>query len=126
MKNHAAAAIAMRVHDWSYSSFNAGLAQCADHQVTLPATIRILAQVLHRAATANPEMRADRFNALCARLLDVHKPPAIRMARHGIDFDRLAGKSRGDVDRSLGAIGYSVAMFAEPFDQNPLNHARPQ
>lgn len=82
--------------------------------------------MLHRAATADSKMWANRFDAKCARLLDVHKTTAIGMAGHAIHFDHLARKYPGDVNRSIASVGYSVAMLAEPRDQNSLNHAAPR
>jgi hypothetical protein len=82
--------------------------------------------MLHCAATANPEMRADRFNALCARLAHIHKTAAIRVTWLSVDFDGLARQGPGNVNWSRRAVGYSVAVLAEPVDQNPLNHAGPR
>lgn len=82
--------------------------------------------MLRRAATADSKMWANRFDAQCARLLDVHKTPAVGMAGHVIHFDSLAREYSGDVNRSIGSVGYSVAVLAEPCDQNSLNHAAPR
>ncbi len=65
MKDDAAATIAMRVHERSNLNVDAGLAQRGDDQVMLPAAIGILAQMLHYAAAANPEMAADWVNPQC-------------------------------------------------------------
>jgi len=126
VKNRAATAIAVRVQDRSDWSLDAGMAQRSDDQIALPTPIGILVEMLHGAAAADSEMRADRVNALCTRLMDVHEAPAIGVAGHGLDIDDLSGKSRGYVNRSVGRVRYSVAMLAEPIDQNSLNHAGPR
>jgi hypothetical protein len=82
--------------------------------------------MLHRAATANAKVPADWLNSLCTRLLNVHKSPAVRMAGHGIDLDNLARQGAWNVNRAIGALGYSVAVLAEPVDQNSLSHAAPR
>ena len=82
--------------------------------------------MLHRAATANSEMSADWFNSQCTRLLHIHKTPAVGVTWHGIHFDGFARQGPGDVNRSLRAVRYSVAVLAEAVDQNPLNHAGPR
>ena len=82
--------------------------------------------MLRCAPAANPEMAADRVNPQCARLLHLHKTPALRVTWLGIDFDGFAWQGPGNVNRSLGTVGYSVAVMAEAIDQNPLNHAGPR
>jgi hypothetical protein len=82
--------------------------------------------MLHRAAAANPEMSADRLNPLCARSLHIHKTPAVRVAGHGIDFDYFARQGPWDVNLSVRAVGYSVAVLAEAADQKLFNHAPPR
>ena len=126
VKDDAAAAIAMRVRERSDSYVDASLAHRRDDQVTLPAAIRTLAQMLHCAAAANPEMSADWVNPQCTRLLHIHKTPAVRVTWLGIDFDGFARQGPGNINRSLGALGYSVAVLAEAVDQDPLNHAGPR
>jgi hypothetical protein len=71
-------------------------------------------------------MSADRFNPQRTRLLHGHKTPAIRVTWLGVDFDGFARQGPGNVNRSLGAVGYSIAVLAEAFDHNPLNHAEPR
>ena len=82
--------------------------------------------MLHGAATANPEMSADWFDPQCTRLLHIHKTPAVRVTWHGVHFDGFARQRPWDVNRTFGAVGYSVAVLAEAVDQNPLNHAGPR
>jgi hypothetical protein len=126
VKDDAAAAIAMRVRERSDLYVDASLAHRRDDQVTLPAAIRTLAQMLHCAAAANPEMSADWVNPQCTRLLHIHKTPAVRVTWHRVHFDGLARQSPWDVNQPLGAVGYAIAVLAETIDQNPLNHAGPR
>jgi hypothetical protein len=71
-------------------------------------------------------MSADRFNPQGTRFLHGHETPPIRVPRLGIDFDRFARQGPGNVNWSLGAVGYSVAVLAEAVDQNALKHAEPR
>lgn len=82
--------------------------------------------MLRRAPAANPEMSADWVNPQCARLLHLHKTPAVGVTWLGIDFDGFARQGPGNVNRSLGTVGYSIAMLAEAVDQNSLKHAGPR
>jgi hypothetical protein len=56
----------------------------------------------------------------------VHKTPAVRVTWFGVDFDGFARQGPGNVNRSFGAVGYSVAVLAEAVDQNPFNHDGPR
>src|ERR1700756_2482134 len=118
MKDNASAAIAVRIHERCDGYIDVGLAQRRDDQVTLPAAIGLLAPMLHRAATANPEMAADRLNPQFTRLLHIHKTPAVGVTWLGIDFDGFSRQGPGNVNRPLGAVGYSVAVLTEAVDQN--------
>jgi hypothetical protein len=71
-------------------------------------------------------MPADWLDPQCTRLLHGHKTPPVRMTRLGVDFDRFARQGPGNVNRSLAAFGYSVAVLAEAVDQNSLKHAGPR
>jgi hypothetical protein len=102
------------------------LTQSGDDQLALPGAIQIVAEMLDGATTADSEVRADRFDPLWARLLDIHKLSAVGVARHGIYFDRLSWKGSGDVNRSVGTVAYSVAVLTEPLDLNALSHAWPR
>jgi hypothetical protein len=82
--------------------------------------------MLHRAAAAHAEMSADRGDALCTRLLDLDKTPTIGATRLGIDVDGFARQAPGDVNRSFGALSYSIAVLAQTPDQKLFNHARPR
>jgi hypothetical protein len=82
--------------------------------------------MLHRAAAANAKMPADRLDPLRTRLLHSDKPPAVWVAWRGVDFDDFARQRSRDENRSVGALGYSVAMLAKAFDQKSLSHAAPR
>jgi hypothetical protein len=71
-------------------------------------------------------MWADRLDALCTRLLHADKTPAVRMTGHGVDFDNFAWQGPWDVNRSISAVGYPVAMLAQAVDWELLNHAPPR
>jgi hypothetical protein len=71
-------------------------------------------------------MSANWLNSQCARSLHIHKTPAVGVTWYGIHFDGFARQGPRDVNRSLGAVRYSVAVLAEAVDQNPLNHAGPR
>ena len=58
--------------------------------------------------------------------LDAKQLPAIGMARHGLDFDSLAGQGAGNEDRFVGAIDHAIAAMADPVDDEMLNHVRPR
>ena len=82
--------------------------------------------MLHGAAAADAEMRADRRDALRTRTLDLQEPAPVGMPCDLIDFDRLAGQRAGHVDRAGGTVGDAVAAMAQPGDQQPFNHAPPR
>jgi len=82
--------------------------------------------MLYRAAAANSEMPADRFNSLRARLLYIDETTAVRVAGHGVHFDSFAWQCPWDVNRPVGTVRYTVAVLAEAVDHNPINHAAPQ
>ena len=126
VKDDAAAPIAVRVDKRRDRSIDAGLAERGDDQVTLPAAIARLTQMLYRAAAAHAEMPADRLDALCTRLPHIDQTAAVGVAGHGVDFDAFARQRSGDVNRSFGAVSYSVAMLPQPADQKLFNHAPPR
>jgi hypothetical protein len=72
--------------------------------------------MLHGAAAAHSEMRADRLDALGTRLLHTEKAPAVRVTGHGVDFHDFARQSAWHVNRSVGAVGYSIAVLAQAAD----------
>ena len=82
--------------------------------------------MLHGAAAANSKMPANRFNALCARFLNIQEASPVGVTRYRIHFDDLARQRARDVNRSVGAVGYPVAPMAKAIDQNSLNHTRPR
>jgi hypothetical protein len=71
-------------------------------------------------------MPADRRAALWTRLLHMEKTPAVRVTWYGVDFDDFARQAARDVNRSAGAVGYSVPVLAQAADQKLFNHAPPR
>ncbi len=90
MKHGAAAAFAVGVDEVIDRRGDAGLRQSGDHEVALPGAIGRRAPMLHRAAAAHAEMRADRRNALGARLLDLQQMSAVGIAGRRINLNALA------------------------------------
>ena len=82
--------------------------------------------MLHGAAAADAEMRADRRDALGARRVDAKQLPPVGMAGNVLDLDRLAGQRAEHVNRLRAALDDTVAAMAEPIDHEALNHARPR
>ena len=82
--------------------------------------------MLHGAAAADAEMRADRRDALGARRVDAKQLPPVGMAGNALDLDRLAGQRAEHVNRLRAALDDTVAAMAEPIDHEALNHARPR
>ena len=97
-----------------------------DDEIALPRAIKFGLPMLHGAAAANAEMRADRRNALGARLVDAKKLPPVGMAGNALDFDRLAGQRAEHENRLRAALDDAVAAMADPVDHEALNHARPR
>ena len=126
MEHRAAAAFAVCVDELGDRKIQSRVTQCLDHEIALPGPVTGKFQVLHGAAAAYAEMRADRCDALCARSFDAKEPAPVRMARDRFHLDRFAGQRSGDVDHADGAIGDAVAAMAEPGDRKLLNHAPPR
>jgi hypothetical protein len=85
-----AAAFAVRVNEVGDRRVEACLTQRLDNEVTLPGAVSDGIPVLHRAAAAYAEMRADRCDAFRAWLLDAKEPAPVRVTRDAFDLDRLA------------------------------------
>src|SRR5262249_28739731 len=116
MKNHAAAPFAVRVDERSDRCLDPGLTERGNDEASFPVPIGLLAQMLHGAAAAHPEMRADRLDALCTRLLYTEKLPAVRVPGHGVDFDDFARQGAWHVNRSVGAVDYPIAVLTQAAD----------
>ena len=99
MKYGAAAAVAMGIDQLGDRRVEPGLAQRLDDEIALPGAIAGGVPVLHGAAAAHAEMRANRRDALRARRVDVQKPPPVGMAGDVLDLDRFAGQRAGNIDR---------------------------
>ena len=76
MEHRAAAAVAMGVDQIVDRRVEPGLRQRLDDEAALPVAIARGVPVLHRAAAADAEMRADRRDALGARGLDARADAA--------------------------------------------------
>jgi hypothetical protein len=82
--------------------------------------------LLHGAAAANAEMRADRRDAFRTRLADAKEPAPVGMTSDLFNVDRLARQRTRNVNGARGAVGNAVAAMAEMCDHNLLNHAPPR
>src|SRR5271156_3093184 len=125
MEDSAAAALAMRVDEFAHRKIQSRLPQSLDHEIALPRAVLDRLPVLHGAAAAYAEMRTDRRDAFCTRLLDVEQPAAVGVAGDCFDLDRFARQCAGNVNRSCRAVGDTVAAMAEPGDRKLFNHALP-
>src|SRR5579872_914757 len=71
VQHHPSAAFAVRVEEVSDRGIEAGALQCLDNKTVLPRSIALAIPVLHGAASAYTEMRADRRDAFWARGFDL-------------------------------------------------------
>ena len=126
VKHRAAAAVAMRVDKLGDRRLDAGLVQRLDDEAALPGAVGSARPMLQGAAAADAEMRADRRDALGARLFDGEELPAVRMAGPILDFDAFARQRARHIDRTVGAGRDAVAALADRIDFQMLNHVRPR
>ena len=126
VKYRAAAALAMRIDQLGDLRVEARLAQRCNNKIAFPGPIGGSFPMLHGAAAAHAEVRANRRDAFGARCIDVEKSPPVGMSRHPFDLNRLAWQRAGNIDRPVGAVGDPVAEMAKPVDHKPLNHAAPR
>src|SRR4029077_19660909 len=128
--DHAAeAAVAVGVDQVGDRRFDAGLAQRRDDEIAFPGAIVFALPMLHGAAAADAEMRADRSDTRGARCVDAEKLPPVGMAGNALDLDRLAGQRAGPENRLRAARAGrddTVAAMADVIDHETLNHARPR
>jgi hypothetical protein len=82
--------------------------------------------MLHGAAAADAEMRADRRDALGTRRVDAKQLPPVRMAGNAVDLDRLAGQRAEHENRLRAALDDAVATMADAIDDEALNHTAPR
>jgi hypothetical protein len=78
--------------------------------------------MLDRAAAANPEMRAERLDALRARDVDAQQMTAVRKAWNAFNLDGLAGQRIGNEHRPGWCLGYAVTAMGEAVDDEPFGH----
>jgi len=126
VKHRAAAAVAMGIDQVADRRLDAGLAQRRHHELALPRAIRFGLPMLHGAAAADAEMRADRRNALGARLVDAKQLPPVGMAGNVLDLDRLTRQRAEHENRLSTAIDDAVTALANAIDHEALNHVRPR
>ena len=126
MEHCAAPAFAMCVDELADRRFKPGLPQRRDDQIALPRAIMRDVPMLHGAAAAYAEMRANRFDPLGAGNLDLEQMPPVGMTGDRFDFDRFARQSAGHIDCAGRIVGDAVAAVTEPRDGEPLNHALPR
>ena len=99
VQRDAAAADAMGIDQRRDVAIDSGLRQRRDHEFALPGAIRLGVPVLDRAAAADAEMRAERFDPLRACGLDRDQSPAVGMvAGNRRDLDRFAAERVGHID----------------------------
>ena len=105
----AATSLAVGVDQVINGHVESGSLEGRDHQSAFPVAIAPSHEMLKRAAAANPEMRADRRNAVGARDLHLGETTTIGVARPGLDFGALARQRIGYVDGTRFGIGDTVA-----------------
>ena len=116
VKYRAAASLAMgvdQVVDWRVEPRSR---QRRDDQSALPIAIARRGQVLERTAAANPEMWADRCDAVGAGDIDLDQMAAVGVAGPSFDLGGFARQRIGHVDSARGCVGDAVAARAQPGD----------
>ena len=126
MQHGPAAAFAMRVDQFPDRSIDAHLRQRLHDELALPRTIGRLGPMLHGAAAADSEMRADRRDAFRGGRLHPQQMPPVGMAGQPFGFDRLAGQGVGDKSRAFRRVGDSIAAMANPKNGQAFEHVRPR
>ena len=123
MQSHAAAAFAVGIDQGKNLAVDFCLRKRGDNEVAFPGAVTLGLPVLNRAAAADAEMRAKRFDTLRARLFDPHQLPPVRMlTRRGGDFDRLAAERVGNKEASPVGERNAIAEMADMIDEEALNH----
>ena len=102
VEHGAAAAVAVRVDKVGDGEVEAGLTQRLDDKTALPGPVMVVLPVLHGAAAAYAEMRADRRDALRTRLFDLEEAPPVGVAGDRFDLDGFARQRTGNVNRAGG------------------------
>jgi hypothetical protein len=126
MEHDTAAAVAVGVDEIADWRLDAGLPQRLYRKIAFPRAVSFRLPMLHGAAAAEAEMRANRRDALRARLFDGEEMSPVRLAGHAFDFDAFAGQRSRYIDWTTGPVGHAVAAVADPPDHQMLNHVRPR
>jgi hypothetical protein len=126
MQHGPAAASAMRVDKVADRRMETNPLQRLDNKAALPGSIAVGVPMLHGAATAYAEVRADRRNALRTRGYDLHKTQPACVSSDILNVDGFARQRAWNINRAARGNGDTVAQVAETIDQQPLNHARPR
>ena len=123
MQSHAAAAFAMGIDQRKNLAVDFRLRERRNDEVAFPGAVMFGLPVLNRAAAADAEMLAKRFDTLRAGLFDPHQLPPVRMMTgRGGDFDRLATKRVGNKEVAPVGECNAVAEMADMIDEEALNH----
>ncbi len=95
MEGGAAATGAVRIDQRADLAGDAGLLQRIHDELSLPVAIGVRLPVLDRAAAADAEIRAERFDALGARRIDAQEMAAVEQiaTRTGMRFRMTEGNS---------------------------------
>ena len=125
MEHGAPAPFAMRIDQIIDVGRDTRLRQRAHHKVPLPGAIALPVPMLHGAAAATAEMRADRGDPLCARALDPQQAAPVGMTLNCLHLDGLAGQRIRHEHRPGRRLGDAVAAMAEVGDGQVLGHAMP-
>ena len=120
-----AAAGAMGVDQLADRRVDPGLLQGLDHEAALPGAIGTVGPMLGRAAAADAEMRADRRDALGARLEHRKQVTPVRMARDRLGLHPLTRQRVGHEHRPGWAGCDAVAAVTETGDGELFGHVVP-
>ena len=109
MEDGAAASLPMPVNQIVDRRLDLRLGQRLADQGALPSAVTRWGQMLECAAAASSEMRADRRDAIRARVVDLDKMPAVGVSGPLIDFDGFTRQCVGHVEHAGGCVRHAVA-----------------
>ena len=113
MKDNAATALAMRIDQIVDRRVDLRVAQRLDHQIAFPVAVMRLRPMLDRTAAADPEMRAERCNAVGRGGHHAQQVAAVGMTLHRVHIDGFAGQRIGHEDRPVRRRRYAVAAMPD-------------
>src|SRR5262249_38817416 len=116
------APLAMRIEERIDGRVDSGLGERNNDELALPILIARFGPVLHGTAAADPEVRADRRDALRARRFDTQELAPVRMTGDGGNLDHLPRQRVGHETRSRLRMSNTVAAMAKVCDGKPLDH----